>query len=90
MMFLFSAKDVINSDWHSNFPVSIYYNGQIVWAPIGSFTTTCDLDMFKFPFDIQECSLDFGNLVEADTTLKLSLIEEDVEMTFYKKSNEFE
>ena len=43
-----SVGAVVDPDWHDEFPAYIGYNGTVYWFPIGSFASTCDLDMFKF------------------------------------------
>ncbi|XP_075433015.1 5-hydroxytryptamine receptor 3A-like isoform X2 [Ascaphus truei] len=38
----------------------LYSNGTVVNSKPLRIVSTCNLDMFKFPFDIQTCSLSFG------------------------------
>ena len=39
--------------------VYIDYNGLVTWTPIEKFTVLCPVDLYKFPFDAQTCSLHF-------------------------------
>ncbi|KAM4614564.1 5-hydroxytryptamine receptor 3A-like [Discoglossus pictus] len=41
----------------------IYYNGSIVYAVPLRIISSCNLDIYKFPFDTQTCSLSFGSYV---------------------------
>ena len=36
------------------------------------YFSSCELDMFKFPFDSQKCYLDFGNTVELDSMVNIT------------------
>ena len=40
--------------------VLISHTGRIHWEPGGIFSTTCDMDITFFPFDIQKCSIVVG------------------------------
>ena len=52
--------------------------------------SSCELHMFKFPYDSQECFLEFGNLAEPDTKMNITLDEEvGFHMDFYSNSSEF-
>ena len=46
--------------------------------------------MFEVPYDSQECFLEFGNLVEPDTMMNITLEKEvGFNLDFYSNSNEF-
>ena len=64
-------------------------NVRIIWAPTGIFRSTCDLNMFKFPFDVQTCSLDFGNVIHVKGTVTLVANIDEVDQGFYLDSKEF-
>ena len=38
-------------------PVRIYYNGLVWWRPGDVFRTSCYPDIYKYPFDSQECRI---------------------------------
>ncbi|XP_056384128.1 5-hydroxytryptamine receptor 3A-like [Hyla sarda] len=40
--------------------MQLYYNGTIRRVKTLNVVTTCALDLYKFPFDIQKCNLTFG------------------------------
>ena len=53
--------------------------------------SSCQLDMFMFPYDTQICDLDFGNVMEIDTVENVSAGLHDVlRLEFYSPSNEFD
>ena len=39
----------------TSFRVSIASNGEIIWFTAGTVTTSCNMDIRYFPFDIQTC-----------------------------------
>ena len=46
--------------------------------------------MFKFPYDTQICHLEFGNVMEADVAVNVSILQEyGFLLDFYSLSNEF-
>ena len=45
--------------------------------------------MYKFPFDTQICSLDFGNLVHTEYAVQLYTDMDSVLMSFFVPSKEF-
>ena len=47
--------------------------------------------MFRFPYDTQICHLDFGNVIETDVFVNISLYIEfaDLILEFFSPSNEF-
>ena len=52
--------------------------------------SSCKLDMFKFPFDTQICRLEFGNVIEPDVTVNVTIATDwGFALTFYSESNEY-
>ena len=84
----FSAGKVTDSDWMI-YPLLIFASGDVIWAPSGSFQSSCDLNMAEFPFDNQTCSLDFGNMVHVEATVRLFAYSDSVDLGFYVPSKEF-
>ena len=71
------------------FPCDVYANGHVSWIVAGSFESSCDLNMHKFPFDTQTCSLDFGSLVNVDSRVHLYAESDSVDLIFYVPSKGF-
>jgi hypothetical protein len=44
--------------------VVIYSDGEMMWVPTSIFRSTCSIDIKYFPFDQQNCSMVFGNLIQ--------------------------
>ncbi len=40
--------------------VLLSHDGKIHWEPGGVFSTTCDMDITFFPFDLQTCDIIVG------------------------------
>ena len=83
-----SVIDVIYSAWQK-FLCRAFFNGRVDWHVAGSFESSCDLNMYKFPFDTQTCSLEFGSLVHVISVLRLTAMVDFVEFTFYVPNKEF-
>ncbi|CAF0909930.1 unnamed protein product [Didymodactylos carnosus] len=58
----------------------VYYNGTVFWKPMSIFKSTCQIDIRRFPYDRQNCSMKFGSW-----TYDLS----KVNLTFYKGLEKF-
>ena len=55
---LFSAE-LLTPDF-SRVRVLIGHTGHVHWEPGVVFSTTCDIDVRYFPFDDQQCVIEFG------------------------------
>ncbi len=79
-----------DDSWDHLFPVQVFTDGTVVWAPTGEFTSSCELIMSDFPFDSQTCHLDFGNLVHDETKVNVTSPEIDIGLHFYITNKEFD
>ena len=79
---------MLHSVWQK-FPCSVFFDGRVEWYVAGSFDSSCDLNMYKFPFDNQTCSLEFGSLIQVNTALRLNALVDFVDFTFYVPNKEF-
>ena len=66
--YYWSAGNVFDTNWQK-FPCYVLYTGRVFWIPSGSFKSSCELNMYRFPFDIQLCSLVFGDIVNIASTV---------------------
>lgn len=91
MFLYFSGERLMDSNWEDKFPVIMFADGVAAWVISDTFRSACSLNMFKFPFDTQECSLYFGNLIHWDVHVNISTgqFETSVNMDFFQQSNEF-
>ena len=52
--------------------------------------SSCGLDMFNFPYDTQICHLEFGNFIESEMTVNVSIDQKiGLATDLYSPSNEF-
>ena len=47
-------------DYTANSICSVYYTGRVVWQSPAIIKTHCTMDVTKFPFDFQTCTVTFG------------------------------
>ena len=59
----------------------VNYTGDIQWVPQGIYMSTCDVDVYSFPFDKQVCSLKFGSWAYDGTKLDLTFHMEEKMLT---------
>ena len=52
--------------------------------------SSCNLNMFSFPYDTQDCSLDFGNVLEPAEIVNISTASTQVDLQSFYESSEFE
>ncbi|KAM9301695.1 5-hydroxytryptamine receptor 3A-like [Gastrophryne carolinensis] len=52
--------------------MQLYFNGTIRRVKTMKVVTTCPLDLYKFPFDIQKCNLTFGTIMNPVTDVLLT------------------
>ena len=83
-----SAAKMVDPDWKA-FTCMIYFTGMVIWSPSGTFTSSCDLNMYKFPFDTQMCSLGFGNLAHRGSSVHLLTASSKVQMAFFVPNKQF-
>ena len=54
-----SAEAIYDDFADRKFRTAINDNGEMQWSPGGRFVTSCQLDITFYPFDRQQCDLDF-------------------------------
>ena len=52
--------------------------------------SSCTLNMFKFPYDTQYCSLNFGNIIEPAELINITWDIPEVGLNMFSSSNEFD
>uniref|UniRef100_A0A8C5DP79 Neuronal acetylcholine receptor subunit alpha-7 n=1 Tax=Gouania willdenowi TaxID=441366 RepID=A0A8C5DP79_GOUWI len=71
-----SADDDFDSTFKTN--VLVNSSGYAEYLPPGIFTSTCNVDVRWFPFDIQKCELKFGSWTYDGWLLDLQMTDADV------------
>lgn len=77
-MYKFNTKVVIN------------YNGSCQWYAPTEVKTVCKIDITYFPFDQQRCTLVFGSWTYTSSSLNLKLAREEVDLSNYIVSGEWD
>ncbi|XP_076458177.1 neuronal acetylcholine receptor subunit alpha-5-like [Babylonia areolata] len=71
-------------------PLCVVYNdGKIFWMPQAIYRSSCNIDVYAFPFDVQNCSLKFGSWTYDGFKLnvKFYLEKNFIDLTEYVESN---
>ena len=50
----------------------LYSSGEIMWSRPGIFKFACQLDLLEFPFDRQNCVMNFGSWIFSDKYLDIN------------------
>ncbi|KAL9987422.1 hypothetical protein ACROYT_G001725 [Oculina patagonica] len=77
-MYKFNTKVVIN------------YNGSCQWYAPTEVKTVCKIDITYFPFDTQRCTMVFGSWTYTSASLNLMLAREEVDLSGYILSGEWD
>jgi len=70
----------------------VKYDGTVKWRPPSIFKSTCQIDMVKFPYDVQKCSMKFGSWTYDGDAIDIQFYENRSEMSReeYIPSNEWD
>lgn len=52
-----NANEFYNEQFFKYFYIELFNNGSVFFSPAGKMTTSCPLNMFHFPFDVQNCEI---------------------------------
>ncbi|XP_062583247.1 neuronal acetylcholine receptor subunit alpha-3-like [Saccostrea cucullata] len=55
-IFLLDPAKKMEAIGDEDFLGRISYSGQVTWVPAGLLQTSCNVDMYRFPFDTQSCT----------------------------------
>ena len=66
--------------------------GVVKWRPPGIFKSTCQINIEKFPYDEQNCSMKFGSWTYDGFSIDIQFYEgsKEVNIKEYTESNEWE
>ncbi|CAF3331296.1 unnamed protein product [Rotaria socialis] len=70
---------------------TVYHNGTVFWKPMSIFKSTCQIDIRRFPYDRQNCSMKFGSWTYDSSKVNLRFYRdiEKFDLNAYVKSNEW-
>ena len=76
-------------DEHRKALCTVYSNGGILWMPQAVYRSSCNIDVYAFPFDVQNCSLKFGSWTYDGFKLNVSFYQHKnfIDLTEYVESN---
>ncbi|CAF0786011.1 unnamed protein product [Adineta ricciae] len=60
---------------------TVYYNGTVLWKPMSIFKSTCQIDIRRFPYDRQNCTMKFGSWTYDSSKVNLQ---------FYRNIHQFD
>jgi hypothetical protein len=84
--------DSVADEPTSDGSADICSNGTIYWDPSVTYTSTCPMNMQRFPFDEQNCTFTFSSWVYVDDELTLTFYDSvpNVDRTSYVPSADWE
>lgn len=71
-------------------PVTIYKSGTVVYTTSRESTSQCKIDISKYPFDTQTCSLQFGNLFSSSEFIYFVAPHSVYSLAYFDRSEEWE
>ena len=70
--------------------VRVLYNGTVIWQPGDVFKTACLYDIYRYPFDMQVCSVIFAPSVFLEHEVRLYAADNGVDKSFYRENGQWE
>jgi hypothetical protein len=70
--------------------IRITSDGSILWCPNAFIMSHCPVEVARFPFDKQLCSVDFELWGHDSMYVKLKALTNDVDLSDYQKNGEWE
>lgn len=68
----------------------IYSSGDVLWIPRSIFSSTCYIDLKRFPYDRQNCSISFGSWAYDSALIDLDFADSDkIDLNDYEHSKEW-
>jgi nicotinic acetylcholine receptor len=86
----FSADAIYDDQADKKFRAGVNSDGYIQWVPGGKFITSCQLDITMYPFDHQECEMDFVDWTYDGRFVMLLNGSHEIGMDVFKKHGEWE
>ena len=76
-------SDTLGKNWQR---VYFYKTGFAAWLPGGLIKSTCKINVYKYPFDTQKCTLTFSAWGYYSSHIKLNASLDEVNVRFYTES----
>ncbi|XP_063410798.1 neuronal acetylcholine receptor subunit alpha-3-like [Mytilus trossulus] len=68
----------------------IQYDGEVRWEPPAVLSTSCDMDVTFFPYDIQTCEVELASWGFPSTAVNLSFLKTHVNLNNYRENGEWD
>ncbi|VDI11173.1 Hypothetical predicted protein [Mytilus galloprovincialis] len=68
----------------------IQYDGEVRWEPPAVLSTSCDMDVTFFPYDIQTCEVELASWGFPSTAVNLSFLKTHVNLNNYRTNGEWD
>ncbi|XP_060066981.1 neuronal acetylcholine receptor subunit alpha-10-like [Ylistrum balloti] len=87
---LYNNADVGSSLSSVSTNVIVTPDGNVTWLSMWIFKSSCSMDVRYFPFDVQNCSMEFASWTFDNMKLKMVKMGENGDLTNYIPSSEWE
>ncbi|VDI17641.1 neuronal acetylcholine receptor subunit alpha-10-like [Mytilus galloprovincialis] len=87
---LYNNADVTSSVSTVSTNVIVTFDGNITWLSMWIFKSSCSIDVKYFPFDVQNCSMDFASWAFDAFQINIQNDAEKGDLTNYVSSSEWE
>jgi nicotinic acetylcholine receptor, invertebrate len=67
----------------------IYHNGVVEYLPPTKLKSTCQIQIEQFPFDEQNCTLEFGTWTYDESLINLIPLGDEAQLDAYIENNEW-
>ncbi|XP_033731828.1 neuronal acetylcholine receptor subunit alpha-3-like [Pecten maximus] len=88
-LFNVKAADTFVPIGSGTFKVSIMFNGDVQMMPGGIMKVKCSPDVAKFPFDVQNCSLEILPWMYMANDILLTAVAAELDYTYYELNGEW-
>lgn len=82
-----NQKGIRDTDFADPFVQS---SGEVYWWPGKDLKTKCEVDTTKYPFDIQDCTLEIGKWYSDDCRINIDNITSAIDTSPFQESEEWE
>ena len=68
-------------------PIILYKNGTLQWTRLIVSTSSCEMHLNYFPFDVQRCFLKFGSWTNPKEIIDLKMVRDEINLSEYVRNN---